>query len=148
VTCGRRESWYSHDPPNVKCVASSAAAVPGGVAGGLTRPGAIVGMDFFTVEVVTWFGLVRCHVLFAIDIASRKVEFLGRAVNPGGAWMEQIARNLVDGVDGFLLGKRYVLLDRDPLHSAGEFRHTTGLLMALRFSALKAMISATCRPPT
>ncbi|MBN2574405.1 MAG: hypothetical protein JXP73_07555 [Deltaproteobacteria bacterium] len=46
--------------------------------------GALVGMDFFTVEVVTWLGLVRYHVLFAIDIASRKAEILGAAVNPGG----------------------------------------------------------------
>jgi transposase InsO family protein len=56
-------------------------------------------------------------VLFAIDIASRKVEILGIAVNPGGHWMEQMARNLVDATDGFLLGKRYVLLDRDPLYT-------------------------------
>jgi putative transposase len=75
----------------------------------------LVGTDFFTVEVVTWFGLVRYHVLFAIDIASRKVEILGAAVNPGDAWIEQVARNRVDVVDGFLLGKRYVLTDRDPL---------------------------------
>jgi putative transposase len=74
-------------------------------------------MDFFTVEVVTWLGLVRYHVLFAIDIASRKVEILGIAVNPGGPWMEQMARNLVDALDGFLLGKRYLLLDRDPLYT-------------------------------
>jgi transposase InsO family protein len=81
--------------------------------------GVLVGMDFFTVEAVTWLGLVRYHVLFAIDIASRKVEILGVAVNPGGAWMEQIARNLVDAVDGFLLRKRYVLTDRDPLYTEG-----------------------------
>jgi putative transposase len=81
--------------------------------------GVLVGMDFFTVEAVTWLGLVRYHVLFAIDIATRKVEVLGTAVNPGGAWMEQIARNLVDAVDGFLLGKRYVLTDRDPLYTQG-----------------------------
>jgi hypothetical protein len=42
----------------------------------------IVGMDFFTVEAVTWLGLIRYHVLFAIDIASRKVEIVGMAVNP------------------------------------------------------------------
>jgi len=30
--------------------------------------GVIVGMDFFTVEVVTWLGLIRYHVLFAIDM--------------------------------------------------------------------------------
>src|SRR5664279_742383 len=31
--------------------------------------------------------------------------------------MEQVARNLVDALDGFLLGKRYLLLDRDPLYT-------------------------------
>jgi transposase InsO family protein len=33
--------------------------------------------------------------------------------------MEQMARNFVDAVDGFLLGKRYVLIDRDPLYTEG-----------------------------
>jgi transposase InsO family protein len=65
--------------------------------------------------------VVRYPVLFAIDIASRKVEILGAAVNPGGAWIEQMARNLVDVFDGFLVGKRYVLTDRDPLYT-NEFR--------------------------
>jgi hypothetical protein len=41
-------------------------------------------MNFFTVEVVTWLGLIRYHVLFAIDIASRKVEIVGMVANPGG----------------------------------------------------------------
>ena len=54
--------------------------------------GVIVGMDFFTVEAMTWLGLVRYHVLFAIDTANRKVEILGIAVNPGGPWMEQMAK--------------------------------------------------------
>lgn len=31
--------------------------------------------------------------------------------------MDQIARNLLDVEDGFLLGKRYLLLDRDPLYT-------------------------------
>jgi transposase InsO family protein len=87
--------------------------------------GVIVGMDFFTVEAVTWLGLVRYHVLFAIDVASRKVAILGIATNPGGSWMEQMARNLVDAVDGFLVGKRYVLIDRDPLYTDG-FRRILG----------------------
>jgi putative transposase len=77
--------------------------------------GVIVGMHFFTVEVVTWLGLVRYHMRFAINVVSRKIEILGIAVNPGGPWMEQMARNLVDAIDGSLLGKRYLLLDRDPL---------------------------------
>lgn len=80
--------------------------------------GAIVGMDFFTVEVMTLFGLVRIHVLFAIDIGSRVVEIAGIGRDPDGRWMEQIARNLLDIEDGFLRGKRYLILDRDPLYTA------------------------------
>jgi hypothetical protein len=70
--------------------------------------GAIAGMDFFTVEVVTLLGLIRYHVLFVIDIGSRTVEIAGIGRDPGGRWMEQMARNLVDVEDGFLRGKRYV----------------------------------------
>jgi putative transposase len=83
--------------------------------------GGIAGMDFFTVEVVTVLGLVRYHVLFAIDIGSRIVEMVGLARNPGGEWMKQMARNLLDTDDGFLRGKRYLILDRDPLYTK-EFR--------------------------
>ncbi len=87
--------------------------------------GVLVGMDFFTVEAATLLGLVRYHVLFAIDIASRKVEIVGIVANPGGPWMEQMARNLVDVVDGFLVGKRYALVDRDPLYTEA-FRRILG----------------------
>ena len=68
--------------------------------------GAIAAMDFFTVEVVSLVGLVRYHVLFVIDLASRRVELVGIVHRPHEAWMKQAARNLTDGVDGFLLGKR------------------------------------------
>jgi transposase InsO family protein len=78
-------------------------------------------MDFFTVEVVTALGLVRYHVLFVIDIGSRMVEVVGLARSPGGDWMKQMARNLLDTDDGFLRGKRYLILDRDPLYTK-EFR--------------------------
>lgn len=83
--------------------------------------GEIVGMDFFTVEVVTLLGLVRYHVLFVIDIKSRRVEIAGIGRDPCGRWMEQMARSLVDAVDGFLVEKRYLLMDRDPLYT-GPFR--------------------------
>jgi len=33
--------------------------------------------------------------------------------------MEQVARNLLDVSDGFLSGKRYLILDRDPLYTGG-----------------------------
>ena len=79
--------------------------------------GAIVGMDLFTVEAVTLLGLIRYHVLFVIDIASRTVEVARIGRDPDGPWMEQMARNLVDTEDGFLRGKRCVIIDRDPLYT-------------------------------
>lgn len=77
--------------------------------------GAIAAMDFFTVEAVTWAGLVRFHVLFVIDLATRRVEIAGIVAQPHEVWMKQIGRNLTDAVDGFLLKHRYVIMDRDPL---------------------------------
>ncbi len=77
--------------------------------------GAIAATDLFTVEVVNPFGLVRYHVLFVIDIATRCVYIGGMTSDPNGEWMKQAARNLTDMWDGFLLGKRYLIHDRDPL---------------------------------
>jgi transposase InsO family protein len=85
--------------------------------------GSIAAMDFFTVEAVTLFGLVRYHVLFVIDIATRTVEIAGIGRDPDGRWMEQVARNLIDVDDGFLRGKRYLIADRDPLYT-DVFRRT------------------------
>ena len=82
---------------------------------------AIAAADFFIVEVVSWLGLIRYQVLFLIDIASRRVEIAGITRNADGVWMDQVARNLLDVEDGFLLGKRFLLLDRDPLYTM-EFR--------------------------
>jgi putative transposase len=56
-----------------------------------------------------------------MDLASRRVEICGISVDPYGAWMKQMARNLTDVVDGFLLNHRYVIMDRDPLFTA-DFR--------------------------
>ena len=77
--------------------------------------GEIAAADFFTVEVLTLVGLVRHHVLFVIDIETRRVEIVGVVHNPGGLWMAQAARNLVDIFDGFLKHHRYFIVDRDPL---------------------------------
>ena len=82
---------------------------------------AISAADFFTVEVLSLTGLVRYHVFFVIDLASRKVEIAGMSRCPDGLWMEQVARNLLDAADGFLSGKRFLILDRDPLYTR-EFR--------------------------
>ena len=81
----------------------------------------IAATDFFTVEVLTLTGLVRYFVLFVIDIDTRRVQIAGIVRHPDGGWMKQVARNLTDGIDGFLNPKRYLIHDRDPLFT-DEFR--------------------------
>src|ERR687888_278947 len=69
--------------------------------------------DFFTVEVATWHGLVTYYVLFVMDLATRRVSVAGITAHPTAAFMQPCARQLTDPFDGFLLGKRYLLHDRD-----------------------------------
>lgn len=54
-------------------------------------------------------------MLFFMDIGSREVRCGGIAHNPDSNWATQIARNMCDMWDGFLLGKRYLIHDRDPV---------------------------------
>src|SRR5215831_3789422 len=69
--------------------------------------------DFFTVEVATWHGLVTYYVLVVMELATRRVQIAGITPHPTGAFMQQCARQLTDPGDGFLVGKRYLLHDRD-----------------------------------
>jgi putative transposase len=78
----------------------------------------IVAADFFTVEVWTRKGLQRFVVLFFLDLSTRQVEMAGIASTANGLWMGQIGRRVTDAVDGILLGKRYLIHDRDPLFTA------------------------------
>jgi putative transposase len=73
--------------------------------------------DFLTVEVLTLTGLVTHYLLFFIDIATRSVHIAGITTNPDTSWMLQVARNLTDTDGGFLLDKRYLILDRDTKYS-------------------------------
>ena len=70
-------------------------------------------MDFFTVEVWTLRGLITYYVLFVMELKTRRVEVAGITPNPDGNFMRPIARNLTDPEDGFLRGKRFLILDRD-----------------------------------
>ena len=83
----------------------------------------IVAADFFTIEVWTAKGLQRFMVLFFIELSTRRVEIGGISAATNGLWMNQIARNLTDSVDGLLTGKRYLIHDRDPLFT-DEFLRT------------------------
>jgi transposase InsO family protein len=77
----------------------------------------IAAADFFTTEVWTARGLVRHFTLFVIDVATRRVHVAGTTESPDSPWMEQIARNLTDCEEGFLIGKRFLIIDRDSIFS-------------------------------
>ena len=73
----------------------------------------LAGIDFFTVEVLSWRGLVTYYVLFFIHLVSRRVSLAGITRNPDQEWMQQMARNATGEGWGFLDQRRYVLHDRD-----------------------------------
>jgi transposase InsO family protein len=94
--------------------------------------GAIAAADFLAVEVWTARGLVTHYVLFAIDLATRAVEILGVTPNPDSKFMQQVARNVIDPIDGFLRGKKFLVVDRDTKFDAafGAILKTAGVQIA------------------
>jgi len=76
------------------------------------------GTDFFTVEVLTWKGLVTYYVLFFLHLESRRVTIAGISAHPDQNWMQQIGRNATLEHWGYLHPCRYVLHDRDTKFSA------------------------------
>ena len=84
---------------------------------------ALASADFFTVEVSTWRGLVTYYVLIVMELSSRRVCLAGVTPHPDHSFMTQVARNLTDCGDGFLLGKRFLILDRVKKYGEG-FRNT------------------------
>jgi hypothetical protein len=79
--------------------------------------------NFFTVEVWTATGLKRYAVLFVLELATPRVQIAGIGSEPDSAWVVQCGRQLTDAVDGFLVVKRYLHHDRDPLFGEA-FRET------------------------
>lgn len=68
--------------------------------------------DFFAVEVATWHGLGTYYVLVVMELATRCVHIAGITPHPTAAFRQQCARQLTDPCEGFLLGKRYLLVVR------------------------------------
>ena len=73
----------------------------------------LAGCDFFTVEVLSWRGLVTYYVLFLIHLESRRVTVAGITRHPEQHWMEQVGRGATQENWGYLRPCRYVLHDRD-----------------------------------
>jgi len=83
----------------------------------------LAGTDFFSVEVLTWRGLVTYYVLFFIHLESRRVSIAGITDRLEACWMCHVACNAtLEGI-GQLNGCRYVLHDRDAKFCP-EFRET------------------------
>ncbi len=66
---------------------------------------ALVATDFFCVDTVT---LRRFHVLFFIELNTRRVHLAGITTNPTGPWTTQAARNLTMSYDKAI---RFVIHD-------------------------------------
>lgn len=73
----------------------------------------LAGCDFFTVEVLSWRGLVTYYVLFFLHLESRRVTIAGITRHPDEEWMAQVARSATQESWGYLHSCRYVLHDRD-----------------------------------
>ena len=74
--------------------------------------GAIAGADFFTTEVWTWRGLVTYYTVFAIDLASRRVQIVASTPYPNDLFMRQVCRALTVP-DGPWSEHRVLICDRD-----------------------------------
>ena len=66
---------------------------------------ALVATDFFCVDTVT---MRRFHVLFFIELDTRRVHLAGITTNPTGPWTTQAARNLLMDYDKAI---RFVIRD-------------------------------------
>ncbi len=71
----------------------------------------LAGVDFFSVEVLSWRGLVTYYVLFFLDLETRRVNVAGITPHPTEEWMTQMARNSTDRDSGYLRRHRYILHD-------------------------------------
>ena len=81
----------------------------------------MVATDFFAVEVWTSRGFMTYYVLFVMRLKTLSVHIAGLTTAPNSAFMKQVARNLTDVDDGFLLGKAFFIMDRDTKYTA-DFR--------------------------
>ena len=62
----------------------------------------LAGIDFFTVEVLTWRGLATYDFLFFIHLETRRMTIVGTTKHSTEEWILQIGRNATDASFGYL----------------------------------------------
>jgi putative transposase len=73
----------------------------------------LTSVDFTRIDIWCGGSLKTMYLLFFMEVATRKVHFAGMTDHPTQDWMLQIARNVTDFEDGFLNGKKILIMDRD-----------------------------------
>ena len=71
--------------------------------------------DFFTVGTVR---LTRLYVLFVVELSTREVHILGISEHPTGAFVTQLARNLVAELSDRRRSVKFLVRDRDTKFTA------------------------------
>jgi putative transposase len=98
----------------------------------------VIGCDFFTVETI-W--LQTLHVLFFIQLSTRRVVLAGVTAHPDSAWVTQQARNAAMDLNDRGVSVRFLLRDHDAKFTRSfddVFRSEGGQMLRTPIRAPKA----------